>query len=299
MNINYGYFRHSFSCQMMIFETIKATREHVSILSGKKLTIGFVPTMGALHEGHLSLVKRAVRENDRVAVSIFVNPIQFNNPADLEKYPRNLQSDLELLEPLLQEDDFIFAPSADEMYPHKEIHVYDFGALAGVMEGRFRPGHFNGVGVVVSKLFRIVEPGKAYFGEKDFQQLAIIRRLTVMEKLPVKIIPCPIIREADGLAMSSRNVRLTPEHRQVAPLIFQTLKMATRKIPADGPEEIRQFIVSTLQKTGLLEVEYVEFADEETLIPVSKWQDSQSIRCFIAVQAGEVRLIDNMKIPLS
>ncbi|MFA5816499.1 MAG: pantoate--beta-alanine ligase [Bacteroidales bacterium] len=296
MNIKYGYFRKPFSYEMKIFETINATREHVHSLSNQHLTVGFVPTMGALHEGHLSLVRRATRENDRVAVSIFVNPIQFNNPADLEKYPRNLGADLELLKPLLKKDDFIFAPAVAEMYPKAETHVYDFGSMAEVMEGRFRPGHFNGVGVVVNKLFRIVEPATAYFGEKDFQQLAIIRRLVGIEQLPIIIIPCAIIREPDGLAMSSRNVRLTPDHRRAAPLIFQTLTQAAGKVTSASPEQLRQFIISTLNHTGLLEVEYVEFADEATLNPVTSWSKSENIRCFIAVQAGEVRLMDNVRV---
>ncbi len=281
---------------MKLFETIEAVRAHVHSLSIEHLTVGFVPTMGALHEGHLSLVSRASQENDRVAVSIFVNPIQFNNPADLEKYPRNLEADLELLRPLLKKDDFIFAPTVAGMYPVPENRIYDFGSLADVMEGRFRPGHFNGVGVVVNKLLRIVEPSVAYFGEKDFQQLAIIRRLTIIEQLPVKIIPCGIIRESDGLAMSSRNVRLSPEHRQVAPLIYQTLREAAGKVNNATPEQLKRFVTSTLNQTGLLEVEYVEFAAETTLEPVTSWSASADIRCFIAVQAGEVRLIDNLRI---
>lgn len=251
--------------------------------------------MGALHEGHLSLVRRAASENDCVAVSIFVNPVQFNNSDDLRKYPRNLPADFSLLKPLLREDDFIFAPSVEEMYPHPETHVYDFGDLASVMEGRFRPGHFNGVGVVVNKLLRIVRPDTAYFGEKDFQQLAIIRRLTEIEQLPVKIVSCEIIREADGLAMSSRNARLTPAHRRIAPAIFQALTRAAGKFPAAGPGELRKFITETLNETGLLTVEYVEFADEITLAPLNSWWESENIRCFVAVQAGDVRLIDNLR----
>jgi pantoate--beta-alanine ligase len=164
------------------------------------------------------------------------------------------------------------------------------------MEGRFRPGHFNGVGVVVNKLLRIIEPQTAYFGEKDFQQLVIVRRLIAIEKLPVIIIPCAIIREPGGLAMSSRNIRLTAEHRQAAPLIFQTLTRAAGKIASSNPEELRQYIISTLNQTGLFVVEYVEFADETTLAPVTNWSDSENIRCFIAVQAGEVRLMDNLRI---
>ena len=296
MNINYGYFRSSFSYQMKIFETIDATREHVHSLSNQHLTIGFVPTMGALHNGHLSLIHRAARENDRLAVSIFVNPIQFNNPADLRNYPRNPGADLELLKPLLGKDDFIFAPSVKEMYPVPETRIYDFGSLATVMEGRFRPGHFNGVGVVVNKLLRIVEPDTLYLGEKDFQQLAVIKRLTKIEKIPVQIIPCAIIREPDGLAMSSRNTRLAPRYRRIAPLIFQTLTSAVARTSSESPEQLRNFITLTLNNTGLLEVEYVEFADEITLTPVKSWSESINIRCFIAIQAGEVRLIDNVRI---
>jgi len=282
---------------MRIFKTIGSTRNHVHSLFGRHLRVGFVPTMGALHEGHLSLVRRAASENDRVAVSIFVNPIQFNNPVDLENYPRNISADIELLKPLLQDDDFVFAPSAAEMYPTKETHLYDFGSLADVMEGRFRPGHFNGVGVVVNKLLRIIEPDRAYFGEKDFQQLAIIRKLVQIEQIPVEIIPCEIVRESDGLAMSSRNVRLTPGHRLAAPQIYKTLMLAAARTVTDSPEQLGNFIAATLNSTGLLKVEYVEFADETTLMPVKNWSESVNIRCFIAVQAGEVRLIDNIVFP--
>lgn len=289
----------TFAChfsKMKVFESIESIREHVHSLTVKHLTIGFVPTMGALHEGHLSLVRRATRENNQVAVSIFVNPVQFNNASDLENYPRNLEADIELLKPLLGKDDFLFIPSVNEMYPKPETRVYDFGLLANVMEGKFRPGHFNGVGIVVNKLFRIIEPGRAYFGEKDFQQIAIVQRLIAIEQLAVQVIPCAIIREKDGLAMSSRNARLSPEHRMIAPLIYQTLRQAYGKIQSMGPEELRQWITSTLDQTGLLEVEYVEFACENTLTPVKDWSDSEYIRCFIAVQAGKVRLIDNLSI---
>jgi len=296
MNINYAYFRNPFLSEMRIFKTINSVREHIQSLSIEQLSIGFVPTMGALHEGHLSLVRRASRENDRVAVSIFVNPIQFNNPADLDKYPRDLAADVELLKPLLKPDDFIFAPSVTEMYPEPETRIFEFGALAEVMEGSSRPGHFNGVGVVVNKLFSIVQPRKSYFGEKDFQQLAIIKRLVEMENLPVKIVPCEIIRESDGLAMSSRNVRLTPEHRRIAPMIYQTLSVAAGRIPASSPEQLRKMITETLNSTGLLRVEYVDFTDESSLRPVHSWADSPDIRCFIAVFAGDVRLIDNIQV---
>jgi pantoate--beta-alanine ligase len=295
MNIFYGYFRPA-KQRMKIFETTEAVRRHAEALRNKQMSIGFVPTMGALHEGHLSLARRASAENGAVGVSIFVNPIQFNNPADLEKYPRNIPADLELLHNILDEDDFVFTPSEKEMYPEAETHIYDFGSLAAVMEGRFRPGHFNGVGVVVNRLLRITEPDRAYFGEKDFQQLAIIRRLTEIENLPVKIIPCPIIREADGLAMSSRNQRLTPEHRRIAPVIYRTLCCANGLKPGRTPAELRVWITETINSTGLLEVEYVDFADEVGLAPANSWSDYRKIRCFIAVQAGQVRLIDNMEV---
>ncbi|MFA6126663.1 MAG: pantoate--beta-alanine ligase [Bacteroidales bacterium] len=296
MNIIYTYFRKPFSSAMKVFESINAVREHTHSLKNQQLRLGFVPTMGALHQGHLSLVRRAAQENDMVAVSIFVNPIQFNNPDDLDKYPRNIGADLELLNPLLREDDFVFVPSVSEIYPSAETHTYDFGDLATVMEGRYRPGHFNGVGIVVNRLFRIVEPGTAYFGEKDFQQLAIVRRLLGIEELPIEIVPCEIIREPDGLAMSSRNVRLTEEHRKAAPLIYQTLKNASAMTGSSDPGQLKQYITATLNQPGKLEVEYVEFADETTLTPVSNWSQAEKIRCFIAVQAGAVRLIDNIRV---
>ncbi len=279
---------------MKIFETINSTQQHLRSLSDKHLSVGLVPTMGALHEGHLSLVRLAASENDQVVVSIFVNPIQFNNPDDLIKYPRDLAADVKLLQPFLKDDDIIFTPSEAEMYPEPETHIYDFGQLATVMEGRFRPGHFNGVGVVVNKLFRIVNPDRAYFGEKDFQQLAIIKQLAIIEQLKVDIIPCPIIREYDGLAMSSRNIRLTPDHRSFAPMIYQAISHAAENIDLGTPEDLKKIVTKTLNRTGLLEVEYVEFADEISLQPVKSWKESDNIRCFIAVQAGDVRLIDNV-----
>jgi len=257
MNINNGYFRRLFSIHMKIFENINTSRDYVQSIKNQKLSLGFVPTMGALHEGHLSLVRKAKSENNCLAISIFVNPIQFNNPSDLRNYPRTVQADLELLKNILTDRDFVFIPSVSDMYPQPVKTQYDFGSLAQVMEGSARPGHFNGVGVVINRLYRIIEPDTMYFGEKDFQQLAIIRRLTAIEQLPVKIVPCPIIREADGLAMSSRNVRLTPDHRQAAPAIFATLSAAMEKIPVSTPNQLRQFITTNINQTGLLCVEYV------------------------------------------
>lgn len=258
------------------------------------LSIGFVPTMGALHAGHLSLVKRAKDENQRVAVSIFVNPIQFNNPTDLQKYPRDLEKDLDLLSELLGEDDIVFAPHESEIYPAEVTKKYNFGSLESVMEGAHRPGHFNGVGVVVDLLFRIVEPQRAYFGEKDFQQLAIIQELVRIEKHPVTIIPCAIAREPDGLAMSSRNVRLTEICRKNAPEIYRAMKVARDQLKQAGSlKQLQMEIESHLNRFPDFQVEYVCFALENTLALIEK-PVKEPFRCFIAVFAGEVRLIDNL-----
>jgi len=281
---------------MKIFTTISETLTYTASLRKSGLSAGLVPTMGALHEGHLSLVKRSVKENEITGVSIFVNPIQFNNPADLEKYPRTLEADLEMLSGVMGPNDYVFAPSVAEMYPQPDTRVFDFGELATVMEGRFRPGHFNGVGVVVSKLFSITDPDRAYFGEKDFQQLAIIRKLAGIANLALAIVPCPIVREADGLAMSSRNVRLTPDHRTAAPMIFGAMNEAIPLIGSHTPAELKNRIKNQIDGTGLLVTEYVEFADETTLKPVETFDNDLHIRCFLAVQAGEVRLIDNLKV---
>ena len=281
---------------MKVFTTCQEIRLHQASCKGDSPDPGFVPTMGALHEGHLSLVKRAVEENAWAGVSIFVNPIQFNNTSDLDNYPRTLESDLRILNPVLRENDFVFAPSVREMYPEPVNREYPFGDLGKVMEGCFRPGHFNGVAIVVNRLFRIVEPARAYFGEKDYQQLAIIRKLVEIEDLPVDIVPCPIIREPDGLAMSSRNVRLTAEHRKAAPAIYRSLHEAREAAPELTISRLKEQIRSRIDSTGLLVTEYVEFADETTLLPVTAWSDASDIRCFVAVQAGEVRLIDNTPI---
>jgi pantoate--beta-alanine ligase len=281
---------------MKIFTTITETKTYTAGLKNSSRGAGLVPTMGALHEGHISLVRRSVRENEITGVSIFVNPIQFNNPADLEKYPRTLETDIEMLSAVMGPDDYVFAPSVAEMYPEPDTRIFDFGPLATVMEGRFRPGHFNGVGIVVSKLFHIMNPDRAYFGEKDFQQLAIIRRLVEIEALPVSIVPCPIIREPDGLAMSSRNVRLTAEHRQAAPMIFKAMQEALALVGSHTPEELKHRIKGQIDGTGLLVTEYVEFAHETTLQPIDTFNTKVPARCFIAVQAGDVRLIDNVGV---
>lgn len=255
--------------------------------------IGFVPTMGALHAGHLSLVKRCVDENDICVVSVFVNPTQFNDKKDLETYPRTLEKDCELLQSA--GCDYVFAPSVEEMYPEPDTRVFDFGKVMQVMEGARRPGHFNGVAQVVSKLFYIVEPDNAYFGEKDFQQIAVIRAMVKQLGLSVKINDCPILREADGLAMSSRNTRLTLELRQKAPLIARTLKESTNFAPAKGVQEVIDYVVNTINQEPDMEVEYFEIVDGNTLESIKDWKDTDYPVGCITVYCGEVRLIDNIK----
>jgi len=276
---------------MKILKTRKELNEFRSTLKlGAK--IGFVPTMGALHEGHLSLVRQAKKENDVVVVSIFVNPTQFNNKEDLEKYPRMPKDDLALLEN--EKVELVFLPEVDEMYPEPDTRQFDFSPLDTVMEGRFRPGHFNGVGQVVSKLFDFVKPHNAYFGQKDFQQLAIIQKLVKDDKLPINIEGVPIVREKDGLALSSRNLRLTPEHRQAAPLIYKTLTQSLKQKKQFSVKETEEFVIQTINSNPLLEVEYFEIVNSETLQGIQNWEQCPSPVGCIAVFAGKIRLIDNL-----
>lgn len=257
-------------------------------------TIGFVPTMGALHPGHLELMKQAKMENNILVVSIFVNPIQFNNPEDLKKYPRTFETDRQMLENI--GCDFLFYPSAEEMYPEPDTSQYDFGALAACMEGEKRPGHFNGVAIVVRKLFEIVEPDKAYFGEKDFQQLAIIQALVRKLNMPVQVVSCPIVRETDGLAMSSRNMRLSKEARQEAPFIYETLKRAITLFPTYSPEALKHWVAGQFENKETFKIDYIEIADTTELQAVHNWEDASGISLFVAVFLDEVRLIDNIRI---
>lgn len=280
---------------MVLVKTIKELQEYLMELRNNG-SVGFVPTMGALHSGHLSLVNQAVRENPVVVVSIFVNPTQFNDAEDLKRYPRNLEADLKLLEPT--GCDLVFAPEAEEIYPESDPDSYrekfDFGYLEEVMEGKHRPGHFNGVAQVVSKLFEIIKPDKAYFGLKDFQQLAIISKLVKLLKMPVEIVPCPIIREESGLAMSSRNELLSAEERENASLIFKTLSRAKNLIGTKSVRELENWVIETINKNRFLNVEYFEIVDFENLRPVTSWRDKgKKIGC-IAVFCGKVRLIDNI-----
>jgi pantoate--beta-alanine ligase len=255
-------------------------------------SIGFVPTMGALHRGHISLVEKAKKENEIVVVSIFVNPTQFNDPGDLQRYPRNLEADLKLLEPT--GCDFVFAPDVNEIYPEPDTRVFEFGYLSQVMEGKFRPGHFNGVAQVVSKLFDIVKPGKAYFGQKDFQQLAIIKKLAKDFYPSIQIVACPIVREPDGLAMSSRNMLLTVDQRNEAVLISQTLFKAKNLTYHNSVKELAEWVTTEVNKSKWLDVEYFEIVDESTLLPVVAWEDEGTKVGCIAAYCGKIRLIDNI-----
>ena len=279
---------------MRIVKTINELISLINELKANNKTIGFVPTMGALHEGHLTLVRQCVAENEVCIVSVFVNPTQFNNKADLEKYPRNVEKDAQLLEEAGCA--YVFAPSAEEMYSTDELEntfQFDFGGMDRLMEGKFRPGHFNGVVQVVSKLFKLVQPDKAYFGKKDFQQLAIIHRMVRLMHFPVEVVDCPIVREASGLAMSSRNERLSASERDTAANIYRILNESRNLTDKMSPGELTQWVTDEVNNAGGLSVEYFDIADRETLITIDRWQP-ESIGC-IAVFCGEVRLIDNIE----
>ena len=281
---------------MQLITTKKALFEVVSNAKSAGKTIGFVPTMGALHNGHLTLVKRCVSENDLCFVSVFVNPTQFNDKNDLANYPRTLEADAELLASVGCQ--FVFAPNADEMYDAEEMQKpfeFDFGGLDQVMEGRFRPGHFNGVVQVVSKLFQLVQPTRAYFVEKDFQQLAIIRRMVTVMNFPVEIVGCPIVREESGLALSSRNALLTPEQRQLAVHISQVLKESCLFALETPVHELHDALVAAVNAREGLEVEYFEIVDGKTLQPIEKWEETNDIVGCITVYCGKIRLIDNIR----
>ena len=278
---------------MQIIKTKAELQQCVAACKRQNKSIGLVPTMGALHEGHASLIKRSVSENEVTFVSVFVNPTQFNNKEDLEKYPRNLNRDAELLASI--KADFIFAPEPEEMYTPEEMNTrfqFDFGGLDQVMEGKMRPGHFNGVVQVVSKLFQLVQPDKAYFGEKDFQQLAIIRRMVSVMHFDLQIIGCPIVREDSGLALSSRNERLSPDEKQTAVNISRILFQSREYALTHSVAQTQQWVVDSINAVEGLEVEYYEIVDQTNLLPVSDF--SHAIGC-VTVYCGPVRLIDNIK----
>ena len=279
---------------MEIIRTKKDLSEITNKAKNEGKTVGLVPTMGALHAGHLSLIERARKECDFVAVSVFVNPTQFNNANDLVTYPRTEEADCKLLESAGV--DVAFIPSVEEIYPEPDTRVFDLGEVANVMEGPMRPGHFNGVAQIVSKLFEMVNPDNAYFGEKDFQQIAVIRKMVEICGFNLEIVSCPIKREADGLALSSRNVRLTPEGRKTAPIIYKTLKDSVEYSQSHTLEETKNYVVNTLNATNGLEVEYYEIVDSISMQPVKDWKDTQNgVQGCITVYCGDVRLIDNIK----
>ncbi len=284
---------------MKVFNTVKEIREHYKTMVLR--SPGFVPTMGALHEGHISLVEAAVSSCRMVAVSIFVNPTQFNDPEDLKKYPRTIDADLDMLSLVLRENDFVFVPSAEEVYPEPDTRIFNFGELDKVMEGVHRPGHFNGVAQVVSRLFDIIRPSTAFFGQKDFQQLTIIRAMARNNFPKIEIVSCPIVREKDGLAMSSRNRRLLPEHRERAGEIFKTLIDAAAMVSDTEPDDIRDFVADRINMIPGFNLEYFEIVEENTLKPVRSKKDMTPDKNYfgcIALFAGEVRLIDNTEIRL-
>jgi len=286
----------SFLCEnffgMRVVKTVKELTLFLDVKRANNQTIGFVPTMGALHPGHLSLVNMASQQCNCVVVSIFVNPTQFNNKEDLERYPRHLDKDVELLSTTNCKIEF--APEVSEMYPQEDTRQFQFGQLDKVMEGEHRPGHFNGVGQVVSRLFEMVKPHKAFFGQKDFQQLAIIRQLVKMLSLDIEIVACPIVREEDGLAMSSRNALLTPLHRKNAPLIGRSLLDSCNFVSTRSVKEIKQLVVDQVNNVEGLEVEYFDIVDGVTLQSIQNWNESEHVVGCIAVHAGKVRLIDNV-----
>ena len=275
---------------MLVVETIKKLKQELEKYNSKN--IGFVPTMGALHNGHISLVKRSVEENDVTVVSVFVNPTQFNDKADLERYPRTEEADKKLLE--AAGCDIVFMPQVEEMYPEEDTRVFNFGCIETVMEGKYRPGHFNGVAQIVSKLFYAVEPTRSYFGEKDFQQVAIIRDMVRQLNLPVEIIACPIIREESGLARSSRNELLSAEERKKAALISQVLSKSVNFAKEMSVEEVKNWVCEQFTHDEVFKMDYYDIVDGNSLQSVSSWEDSDYIVGCIAIYCGKIRLIDNI-----
>ncbi len=277
---------------MKVINTVRELREALAACDSNN--VGFVPTMGALHAGHCSLVERARRENGTVVVSVFVNPTQFNDKNDLRNYPRTPEEDCRMLE--RAGADIVFMPAVDEIYPEPDTRTFDFGKIDKVMEGATRPGHFNGVAQVVSRLFAMVEPRRAYFGEKDFQQIAVIRAMVAQLKLPVEIVECPIVRGEDGLALSSRNALLDAEHRAAAPHIYRVMQQCAERSRSMTPAELRTWVAAEIERNPLLKVVYFDAVDAATMQSVESWEQSPRIQGCIAVMAGEIRLIDNIRI---
>ena len=277
---------------MKVFESVKELRAELD--KAEQSGIGFVPTMGALHAGHRSLVERARRENGTVVVSVFVNPTQFNDKNDLKHYPRTPEADARLLEEAGA--DFVLMPTVEEIYPQPDTRQFDFGLIDKVMEGATRPGHFNGVAQVVSRLFDIVRPARAYFGEKDFQQIAVIKSMVAQLALPIEIVECAIVRGEDGLALSSRNTLLDAAHRAAAPHIYATLRAAVTQSQEMAPARLKEWVTAEVERNPLLKVIYYQSVDARPMQEVAAWDDSPRIQGCIAVQAGDIRLIDNIRI---
>ena len=277
---------------MKVFESVKELRAELD--KAEQSGIGFVPTMGALHAGHRSLVERARRENGTVVVSVFVNPTQFNDKNDLKHYPRTPEADARLLEEAGA--DFVLMPTVEEIYPQPDTRQFDFGLIDKVMEGATRPGHFNGVAQVVSRLFDIVRPARAYFGEKDFQQIAVIKSMVAQLALPIEIVECAIVRGEDGLALSSRNTLLDAAHRAAAPHIYATLRAAVTQSQEMVPARLKEWVTAEVERNPLLKVIYYQSVDARTMQEVAAWDDSPRIQGCIAIQAGDIRLIDNIRI---
>jgi pantoate--beta-alanine ligase len=280
---------------MKIFNTKQEIKSYLTTQKEEHKTIGFVPTMGALHQGHLSLVKKAKKKNDIVVVSIFVNPTQFDKKEDLTNYPKTIENDTQLLESI--SCDVLFFPSVEEIYDHHILsEKFDFDGLEHQMEGKFRPGHFDGVGTIVKTLFKIVAPNKAYFGQKDFQQLQIIKKMVRKNRLNVKIKGCPIFRENDGLAMSSRNTRLSEEQRAAAPFIYKVLKKVRKKFGPENIIELNEWVENQFKMHPFFKLEYFTIADEKSLETIKNRESNKKYRAFIAVFAGKIRLIDNIRL---
>ncbi|MEZ3523500.1 pantoate--beta-alanine ligase [uncultured Muribaculum sp.] len=279
---------------MKVIRTVEELKSVVGALKAEGKSVGLVPTMGALHDGHVSLMEKARGDNDVVVVSVFVNPTQFNNPDDLRTYPRTEEADCARMRDAGV--DIAFIPSVEEIYPEPDNRVFDLGKVAEVMEGTMRPGHFNGVAQIVSKLFRMVEPTRAYFGEKDFQQIAVIRRMVEIEGFKnLEIVDCPIKREADGLALSSRNVRLTPHQREIAPNIHRIMVESLDKARDCSVEEVKRSVIDAVNAYPEMDVEYYEIVNAADMQPITDWsQATQAVGC-ITVYLGDVRLIDNIK----
>ncbi|MEM0577197.1 pantoate--beta-alanine ligase [Flavobacterium polysaccharolyticum] len=281
---------------MQVFNKNIELREFLTSMKSKNSTVGFVPTMGALHEGHLALMSQSIQENEFTVVSIFVNPTQFNNPEDLAKYPRTLEADIEKMT-TLSDKIIVFAPTVEDIYEGKTTaESFDYDGLEHQMEGKFRPGHFDGVGTIVKRLFEIITPTKAYFGEKDFQQLQIVKKLVAKNHIPVEIIGCPIHREPSGLAMSSRNERLSSTERKEAAIIYTILKEVKEKFQTQNTDLVEDWVKNEFKKYPLFELEYFVIADESTLLPITFKEKSKNYRAFIAVFVNNIRLIDTITL---